>query len=75
MEKSTSPINELLTTQYHPITTEIERHGLRLWQVVRLLGGSPSEGTLSRMFRGITQMPPALEKKLADALGRIGGAA
>ena len=74
MDQSKKTISNILNTEKHPITKEIEKHGLALWQVRRLLGGLPAEGTLSRMFRCIQPMPADLEKKLSDALASLEGA-
>ena len=52
----------------HPLQTEIRARGIKLWQLRKMLGGSPSEGHLSRALRGIAPMPEALETKIRSAI-------
>ena len=58
----------------HYLKSEIQRRGLKLWQVKKLLGKDAfSEGKLSRCLNGIDEMPAKLEialKKIMLALGR-----
>lgn len=54
--------------QPHPLKTEIKRVGVTYWQLRILLGGSPSEGKLSRYLNGIEIMPPKLEKRLRQVV-------
>lgn len=49
----------------HPIRALILKAKIPLWKLRFMLGGSPSEGTLSRMLRGIELMPEALSEKIA----------
>ena len=52
----------------HPLKAPLLKH-LRLWQIRKLLGGSPSEAQLSRFLNCIDTMPADLEARL-DALLR-----
>lgn len=52
----------------HPLKGEIRRLELAYWQVRSLLGGRPSEATLSRYLNGIESMPKDVEKKLEKIL-------
>jgi len=72
MEKSRNPITALPTP--HPLKEVITKNRIPLWQVVRLAGLDRSECWLSRALNGITPMDPGYEKKIADALGQVGGA-
>lgn len=55
----------------HSLKIEINKQDLRLWQIRKLLGGSPSEGQLSRYLNGIDKMPIALEVRLNEVINEI----
>ena len=48
----------------HILEEEIRKRKIPLWQLRQALGGSPSECTLSRVLRGVQEMPVDLEAKL-----------
>lgn len=52
----------------HPLKTEIKDAGMRLWQLRAKLGGSPSEGKISRILNGIEVMPEKLEERIKTIL-------
>ena len=52
----------------HPLKGEIRRLELAYWQVRSLLGGHPSEATLSRYLNGIEPMPKDIEEKLEEVV-------
>ena len=58
----------------HPLRAKIQKRGLRLWQLRMMIDDLACEATLSRALRGVVPMPPYLEERIADALGRLGGA-
>lgn len=57
----------------HPLFQEVRRHKIPLWKLRRMLGGSPSECTISRMLNGIDPMPADIEsgiKRIIDEAKR-----
>jgi hypothetical protein len=52
----------------HPLKAEIRKLGLTYWQLRTLLGGSPTEGTISRMLNGVWEMPKEIEEKLEQVV-------
>ena len=72
MENSKSTIPEV---KDHPLREEITKRGLRLWQVRMMIDNAFCEATLSRALRGVIPMPPYLEQRITDALGRLEGGA
>lgn len=52
----------------HPLRAIVEAQKIPLWSLRFKLGGSPSEGHLSRMLRGITPMSPDMVKRIEEAL-------
>lgn len=48
----------------HPVRALILKAQIPLWKLRFMLGGSPSECTLSRMLRGIELMPETLSEKI-----------
>ena len=47
----------------HPLKAQLLKK-LRLWQIRKMIGGSPDEGSLSRYLNGIRPMPAEVEEKL-----------
>lgn len=54
----------------HPLKSPLLK-SLHLWQIRKLLGGAPNEGTLSRYLNNIWPMPKELERKLEDLAARM----
>ena len=57
----------------HWLKGEIRRLELAYWQVRSLLGGYPSEATLSRYLNGIESMPREVEKRLQELVTEVSG--
>ncbi|MGO9531687.1 MAG: hypothetical protein ACLP3B_10965 [Syntrophobacteraceae bacterium] len=55
----------------HPLQETIREKSLKLWQLRILLKGSPSEGHLSRVLRGIQPMPGKLEERIRTILKEV----
>jgi hypothetical protein len=55
----------------HPIKSDIRRANLKLWQLSRLLGGSPGTATLSNMLNGVRPMSEEVESGLRNILDEI----
>ena len=64
-------IQTAIKPKSHPLKIEIKKQDLRLWQIRKLLGGSPSEGQLSRYLNGIDKMPLNLEVRLNEVINEI----
>lgn len=64
---------ETPTYRPHPLKDRIQRRGLALWQLRELIGGSPSEGKLSRYLNGVDRMPVDLEERLNRLLEDLRG--
>ena len=74
MEKAPKPaLNPLRVPQKksHPLKGEIRRLELALWQVKSLLGGTPSETSLSRYLNGVEKMPKDVEKSLEELVAKV----
>ena len=54
----------------HPFREPLMRK-LHLWQIRRMLGGAPNEGTINRYLNGIWPMPKELEKKLHTLVKQV----
>jgi hypothetical protein len=57
----------------HPLKGEIRRLELAYWQVRFLLGGHPSEATLSRYLNGVEPIPKDIEEKLEEVVAGVSG--
>lgn len=58
----------------HPLQKALRMHQVRLWQLAAL-PGMPSEGSLSKMLRGITSMPRNVEDTIASIVSQMNEAA
>jgi hypothetical protein len=52
----------------HPLQRKVRGAGLTLWQLRRMLGGSPCEGELSMRLSGHKPMTPELEARIEHVL-------
>ena len=50
----------------HPFKEQVEKSGLRLWQVAKVIGRSDSN--VSRMLNGIVPMPSKIEAEIRELL-------
>jgi hypothetical protein len=57
---------QIPSLNHHPFKEQIEKSGLRLWQVAKVVGRSDSN--VSRMLNGIVPMPSEIEAKIRELL-------
>lgn len=52
----------------HPFRALVQKAQIPLWKLRFLIGGTPSEASLSRMLRGIDPMPDEVKGRIHEAL-------
>lgn len=57
----------------HELKQDVRARKLALWQLRQLLGGSPSEGKLSRWLNGVDVMPERIEVALRWIIEEVKG--
>ncbi len=55
----------------HSLKWQLRGKGVTLYELKTLLGGSPSEGKLSRILNGMAEMPKELEEKITKIITQI----
>lgn len=55
----------------HPFKRELQRRGLTLWQVNRLLGNKISDSFLCRMLNGVCRMDKEVETGLQKIIDEL----
>lgn len=55
----------------HPLKARLRERKLKLWQLRKLLGGNPCEGSLSRYLNGVWDMPVEVEDRIKETLQQV----
>lgn len=55
----------------HSLKWQLRGKGVSLYDLKAQLGGSPSEGQLSRILNGMLEMPKDLEERITSIISQI----